>query len=122
MKKWVVMALPEAIFGKSFSYDYCSIGHSLEVYEDTASIFNEVFGSYNVPIDATMCPFHADNLAYIRQSQQLVNWSQVRLSNDPITLTCPVCSKTFKSLDFYALHLKKEHSEIDPSNHRLKLG
>lgn len=52
----------------SFQYDYCSTGHSLEVYEDTANYFNEVFGGYDVPMDASVCPFHADNLTYIRDS------------------------------------------------------
>ena len=54
--------------GKDFSYDYCSTGHSLQVYEDTANYFNEVFGGYNVPVDPYTCPFHANNLAYLRDS------------------------------------------------------
>ena len=49
-----------------FDYDYCSVGHSREVYEDTANYFNEVFGGYGVPMDPYMCPYHANNLAYIR--------------------------------------------------------
>ena len=54
---------------KDFEYDYCSVGHSREVYEDTANFFNEVFGGYSVPMDPYMCPFHANNLAFIRDSQ-----------------------------------------------------
>ena len=52
----------------SFEYDYCSIGHSLEVYEDVANNFNEVFGGYSVPMDPSMCPFHPVNLAYLREN------------------------------------------------------
>ena len=57
--------------GNDFEYDYCSIGHSLMVYEDTANNFNEVFGGYEVPMDPYMCPFHPNNLAYLRDKNQL---------------------------------------------------
>lgn len=53
----------------SFQYDYCSTGHSLQVYEDTANFFNEVFVGYSVPSDPLTCPFHPENLAYIRESK-----------------------------------------------------
>lgn len=53
--------------GAASDFDYCSIGHSLEVYEDAANIFDEVFGGYAVPMDAAMCPFHYNNLSYLRE-------------------------------------------------------
>lgn len=96
---------------KGFVYDYCSIGHSLDVYEDTANNFNEVFGGYDVPMDASVCPFHADNLAFIRESQSLANWSNAKVSTS-LSITCPICTKTFKSQDFYALHMKTAHSNF----------
>ena len=54
--------------GNGFEYDYCSTGHSLEVYEDVANNFNEVFGGYSIPMDPATCPFHEKNLAYLRDS------------------------------------------------------
>ena len=65
--------------GKNFQYDYCSIGHSLQVYEDTANNFNEVFGGYDVPMDPYTCPFHANNLAFLRDSKQLSNWRNAKV-------------------------------------------
>ena len=59
---------------RAFEYDYCSIGHSLEVYEDTANNFNEVFGGYDVPMDPYTCPFHSHNLAFLRDNKNLHDW------------------------------------------------
>ena len=97
------------------------MGHSREVYEDTANFFNEVFGGYSVPMDPYMCPFHANNLAYIRDSQQLANWHQAKISSNN-RVTCPICGKTFKSIDFFQLHLKTHHSNPDLQGYRYQLG
>ena len=64
----------------SFQYDYCSKGHSLRVYEDTANFFNEVFRGYSVPLDPFTCPFHPENLAYIRESKSLSIWRKGKIS------------------------------------------
>ena len=96
-----ISAQAEAIFGRSangkdFTYDYCSVGHSLQVYEDTANNFNEVFGGYDVPMDPYTCPFHPNNLAYLRDSQQLQNWRAAKAGAGG-KITCPICSKVFKT-------------------------
>ena len=64
----ILSALSTLIFHNTFSfeYDYCSTGHSLEVYEDTANYFNEVFLFYEIPMDPQTCPFHEDNLIHFR--------------------------------------------------------
>lgn len=91
--------------GQNVTYDYCSLGHSLEVYEDAANNFNEVFGGYSVPMDAAMCPFHQNNLSYLRDSKQLSSWRQAKIGTNG-RITCPICNKVFKSQDYYELHLK----------------
>ena len=58
----IVVMIYDKTTGEGFVYDYCSIGHSLEVYEDAANYFNEAFGGYGVPMDVSTCPFHAETL------------------------------------------------------------
>ena len=107
--------------GKDFEYDYCSTGHSLQVYEDTANYFNEVFGGYNVPMDPYTCPFHANNLTYLRDSKQLQNWRSAKAGSGG-KITCPISSKVFKTQEFYELHLKTQYMGSDMRNYRYSLG
>ena len=90
--------LKTVVFGEnSFVYDYCSIGHSLEVNEEVVNNFNEVFGSYSVPMDPIVCPFHPDKLTVIRNTQKFRDWNKARLLTNPIRVTSPVGGKSFKS-------------------------
>ena len=67
--------------GRNFDFDYCSIGNSLEVYEDSANYFTEVFYGYDIPIDPTMCPFHPSNLAYLRDTKSLSSWKTSKVTS-----------------------------------------
>lgn len=107
--------------GKNFQYDYCSTGHSLQVYEDTANHFVEVFGGYKVPIDQYTCPFHPNNLAYLRDSKQLQSWRNAKVGATG-KITCPICDKAFKSQDFFDLHLKSHHSSPAMQHYNYYLG
>lgn len=93
----------------------------MHVYEDTANYFNEVFGGYDVPMDPTMCPFHANNLAYFRDANSLSSWRQARIGSMG-RITCPICNKVFTSQDYFDLHLKTHHAKTNMMNYKFSLG
>lgn len=47
-------------------WDYCSIPHSMAVYDEAHDVIYEVFKGYNVPISARTCPFHQTNLDFFK--------------------------------------------------------
>mmetsp|Transcript_27229 Transcript_27229/g.36391 ORF Transcript_27229/g.36391 Transcript_27229/m.36391 type:complete len:93 (-) Transcript_27229:804-1082(-) len=72
-------------------------------------------------MDPYTCPFHTNNLAFIRDSQQLGDWHSAKVSSQA-RVTCPICGKTFKSQDFFALHLKTHHGNAELQNYHFQLG
>ena len=60
--------IPAAERGTGFKYDYCSMGLSVDVYNDAQNYMLDIFNGYQIPMDSYTCPFHPANLEYIRQA------------------------------------------------------
>ena len=99
------------------------MGESNAVYEDVSNIFVEAFGGYNIPMDPYTCPFHPQNLMYVRDKMQLNTWKSTKNGTSKgKSFRCSICSKVFKSLDYYELHMKIHHSNISMTNYNYRLG
>ena len=92
--------------GTGFKYDYCSIGLSVDVYNDAQNYLIDVFNNFKIPMDPYTCPFHPGNLESMREEQNLGLWRKAKQIGKNDKVECPVCRKTFKTADYYEFHIK----------------
>ena len=119
----VLTAKGEDRYRKEFKYDYCSIGDSIQVYDDVTNVFNEAFGGYDIPMDPYTCPFHPKNLKYIRDKMNFEAFRSARSVSKPTTTyKCRICKKSFKALDYFELHVKINHSKVELEKYSYKYG
>ncbi len=72
-------------------------------------------------MDPYMCPFNDKNLAYIAANKSFDAWKRAQITSST-RITCPLCNKTFKSQDFFELHLKTFHGGQEMHGYNFKLG
>jgi hypothetical protein len=89
-------------------WDYCSIPHSQQVYDEAHDYIYEVFNGYNVPINPRTCPFFQHNLDYFRESQRLQQYKRAKNVAGQ-KQNCTICKKQFKSSEYLEFHLKTQH-------------
>ena len=109
--------------GSGFQYDYCSMGLQVEVYNDAQDYVIDIFNGYKIPMDPYTCPFHPQNLEYIREAKNLSLWKRAKKIGSRDKAECPICRKTFKTGEYYEFHVKTAHPfSIAANNFEYKLG
>ena len=74
-------------------------------------------------MDPYTCPFHPQNLEYIREAKNLNLWSRAKKVGQRDKAECPICRKTFKTGEYYEFHVKTSHPfGINANNFNYRLG